>query len=40
MASCLRHKIDPFTYLRDVLARLPLLGPDAPPEQLRAFLPD
>ena len=40
VASCLRHKIDPFAYLRDVFARLPSLGIDAPPEQLRDLLPN
>jgi transposase len=40
VASCRRHNLDPFAYLRDVLTRLPLLGADALPEQLREFLPD
>lgn len=40
VASCRRQNLDPFAYLRDVFIRLPLLGADAPPEQLREFLPD
>jgi transposase len=40
VASCLRHKIDPFTYLRDVFTHLPLLGDSPTPGQLREFLPD
>jgi transposase len=34
--TCKRHGIDPWTYLRDALARLPEL----PPEQLDQLLPD
>jgi len=40
VASCRRHDLDPFAYLRDVFTRLPLLGPDAPRHQLRELLPD
>jgi len=40
VASCRRHDLDPFAYLRDVFTRLPLLGNDPSPEQLREFLPD
>lgn len=36
MATCRRHDIDPFAYLRDVLARLP----DTPINQIDQFLPD
>jgi hypothetical protein len=44
IASCARHGLDPFVYLRDVLTRLPVLlaktndRPSA--NQLRALLPD
>lgn len=40
VASCRRHNLDPFAYLRDVFTRLPLLGDSPAPEQLREFLPD
>ena len=40
VASCRRHNLDPFAYFRDVLTRLPVLGADASPEQLRELLPD
>jgi hypothetical protein len=40
VASCRRHNVDPFAYLRDVFTRLPLLGPDAPRDQIRELLPD
>jgi transposase len=40
VASCLRHKLDPFAYLRDVFTRLPRLGDSPAPEQLRELLPD
>jgi transposase len=36
VASCKRHSLDPFAYLRDVLRRLP----DTPISQLDPFLPD
>jgi len=35
-ATCRRHDVDPFTYLRDVLTRLPTHSP----EQLVALLPE
>jgi len=35
-SSCQRHGLDPFAYLRDVLARLP----DQSPERLEELLPD
>ena len=35
-SSCQRHGLDPFVYLRDVLARLP----NHPPERLDEMLPD
>jgi hypothetical protein len=40
VASCRRHNLDPFAYLRDVFSRLPLLGPHVSRDQLREFLPD
>lgn len=40
IGSCHRNAIDPFVYLRDILTRLPTLGADATPDQLRALLPD
>lgn len=40
IASCRRHEIDPFVYLRDILTTLPKLGTTASAEQLRALLPD
>jgi hypothetical protein len=41
IATCLRHRLDPFAYLRDVYTRLPILLA-APPSRdtLRALLPD
>ena len=39
LASCKRHQHDPFVYLRDVLTRLPVLLPDARPEDLLPLLP-
>jgi transposase len=36
MATCRRHEIDPFTYLRDVLTRLP----DTPINEIDQLLPD
>jgi hypothetical protein len=40
IASCRRHGVDPFAYLRDILTQLPILGPGATTEQLRTLLPD
>jgi len=40
IASAERHDIDPQRYLTSVLAKLPLLAPDAPPSDLAQFLPD
>jgi transposase len=40
VASCRRHQVDPFAYLRDILGRLPALSPNAPHQTLRALLPD
>jgi transposase len=40
VASCRRHNVDPFAYLRDVLTRLPRLGENASPHALRELLPD
>lgn len=40
IASCRRHELDPFVYLRDILTTLPKLGAAATAEQLRALLPD
>jgi transposase len=43
-ASCRRHEIDPFVYLRHIFTQLPLLKAQANgrsvPEQLRPLLPD
>lgn len=36
IATCQRHKVEPFAYLRDVLARIAA----APMSQLDRFLPD
>jgi transposase len=36
LARCIRHKLDPFAYLRNVLARLP----EQPTDRLDYFLPD
>jgi hypothetical protein len=38
--SCRRNGLDPFAYLRDLLGKLPVLGPGATVEQLRPLLPD
>ena len=38
-SSCHRHRIDVFAYLHDILQRL-AHDPNAPPEQLRAWLPE
>jgi transposase len=40
IASAERHGLDPQRYLTSVLAKLPLLGPDASPADLTHFLPD
>jgi transposase len=40
LASCQRHGLEPFAYLRHVLRELPLLGPSPSPDELQAFLPD
>lgn len=40
IASCLRNNVEPFAYLRDLLTRLPAIGPDAPRAILRSLLPD
>jgi transposase len=42
MASCQRNGIDPFTYLRDIFARLPVLqaASTVPADTLRDVLPD
>jgi transposase len=39
IASCNRHGLDPWAYLRDVLTRLPALLPANNPETLRPLLP-
>ena len=40
IASCHRHGLDAFTYLRDVLTRLSLLGVAPSRDDLRLLLPD
>ena len=40
IASCHRHGLDAFAYLRDILTRLPLLGPAPSRDDLRPLLPD
>lgn len=40
IASCRRNNVEPFAYLRDLLTRLPALGPNASRETLRSLLPD
>lgn len=40
IASCHRHQVDPFAYLRELLTRLPALGPHPERDELRALLPD
>jgi hypothetical protein len=40
IASCHRHGLDAFAYLRDVLTRLPLLGPAPSRDELLPLLPD
>ena len=39
-ASCKANCVEPFAYLRDIFARLPLLGDSPDPEQLDELLPD
>ncbi len=39
IASCLRNQIEPYAYLRDLLTRLPALGPAPTADQLRPLLP-
>ena len=40
IASCKRHNLDPFAYLRDILIHLPKIILTAGPDELRAMLPD
>lgn len=40
IASCARHDLDPFTYLRDIFTQLPRLKAKPDPEALRNLLPD
>ncbi len=40
IASCRRNNIELYAYLRDLLIRLPALGPDATADQLRSLLPN
>ena len=40
VASCLRGKVEPFAYLRDLLTRLPALGPNVSRDALRDLLPN
>jgi transposase len=40
IASCHRHGLDAFAYLRDILTRLPLLGTAPSRDDLRPLLPD
>ena len=40
IATCLRNNVEPFAYLRDLLTRLPALGPGVSRDALRALLPD
>ena len=40
IASCVRNNVEPFTYLRDLLTRLPALSPRASRDDLRSLLPD
>jgi hypothetical protein len=40
IASCHRHGIDAFAYLRDVLKKLPKLGPNPSRTALFPLLPD
>jgi hypothetical protein len=40
IASCHRHGLDAFAYLRDILTRLPQLGPAHSRDELLPLLPD
>jgi transposase len=40
IASCHRHRLDAFAYLRDILTRLPRLGPAPSRDDLLPLLPD
>jgi len=40
IASCHRHGLDAFAYLRDILKRLALLRPDPSHDDLLPLLPD
>ena len=40
IASCRRHNLDPFAYLRDIFTRLPALANTASREDFRRLLPD
>ena len=40
IATCRRNNVEPFAYLRDLLTRLPALGPSVSRDALRALLPD
>ena len=40
IASCHRHGLDAFAYLRDILTRIPLLGPAPSRDELLPLLPD
>ena len=40
IASCRRNHVEPLTYLRKLLTRLPALGPSASRDALRDLLPD
>ena len=42
IASCLRHEVDPFAYLRDIFTRLPLISASSSSSasELRDLLPD
>jgi transposase len=40
IASCHRHGLDAFAYLRDILTRIPLLGTAPSRDELRPMLPD
>jgi transposase len=40
IATCARHELDPFAYLRDLFTQLPALKAKPDPEKLRNLLPD
>ena len=40
IASCKRHSLDPFAYLRDILVRLPKMPLTTGTDELRSMLPD